>query len=184
MRTNNIAQAHIGGISLGGLIAQDFAARYPQMVNKLILVDTTPRYTDAMREMWAERAEAARTKGVAIMIDALLSIWFSKAAIANNAADVRYVRDTLASCNGEAYALACEALAGADLRGNLPSIAAKTLVVCGDDDIPSFLDAAHLLADTIRNAKLEWIPGTRHASVLESPDKAILMMKRFLEPAT
>jgi 3-oxoadipate enol-lactonase len=181
MRTNNVTQAHIGGISLGGLIAQDFAARYPQMVKKLILVDTTPRYTDAMREMWAERAETARAKGVAVMVDALLSIWFSKTAISKNAADVRYVRDTLACCNGEAYALACEALAGADLRGALSSIVAKTLVVCGDDDIPSFLDAAHLLADSIRGAKLEWIPNTRHASVLESPDSAILIMKQFLQ---
>lgn len=181
MRANNLTRAHVGGISLGGLIAQDFAARYPQMVSKLILVDTTPRYTDAMREMWAERAETARTKGVAAMVDALLSVWFSKTAIAQDGAGLRYVRDTLASCNGEAYALACEALAEADLREALSSIAAKTLVICGDDDIPSFLDAARLLGDAIPGAKLEWIPNTRHASVLESPDSAILMMKQFLQ---
>src|SRR5437879_257241 len=45
MEKQAISRAHIGGISLGGLIAQDFAARFPERVDRLALVDTTPRYT-------------------------------------------------------------------------------------------------------------------------------------------
>jgi 3-oxoadipate enol-lactonase len=37
---------HLAGISLGGLIAQHFAATRPELVDRLILIDTTPRYTD------------------------------------------------------------------------------------------------------------------------------------------
>ncbi len=181
MEKHAIARAHIRGISLGGLIAQDFAARYPERVDRLILVDTTPRYTDEMRSMWAERAATARTKGVAVMVDALLGIWFSQPAIARNDAGVAYVRDTLTRCSGEAYALACEALAAADLRSGLGSIKAKTLVICGDDDIPSFLDAARELANSIPDATLKWVPGTRHASVLEKPADAIALLGRFLQ---
>lgn len=180
MNEQAIARAHIGGISLGGLIAQDFAARYPERVDRLVLVDTTPRYTDEMQQMWAERAATARAKGVAVMVDALLGIWFSKQAIARNDAGVAYVRETLTRCNGEAYALACEALAAADLSAGLGSIKAKTLVVCGDDDIPSFLDAARHLASSIPDAKLEWISGTRHASVLEKPADAVSLLRSFL----
>lgn len=181
MEKHAISRAHIGGISLGGLIAQDFAARYPERVDHLVLIDTTPRYTDEMRHMWAERAGTARTKGVAVMVDALLAIWFSKQAIERNDAGVVYVRDTLTRCNGEAYARACEALAAADLRAELGSIKAKTLVICGDDDIPSFLDAARQLADSISDAKLEWISGTRHASVLEKPADAAALLQSFLK---
>jgi 3-oxoadipate enol-lactonase len=181
MEKHAIKRAHIGGISLGGLIAQDFAARYPERVDRLVLVDTTPRYTDEMRQMWAERAGTARTKGIAVMIDALLGIWFSKQAITRNDAGVSYVREALTRCDGEAYALACEALAAADLRAELGSIKAKTLVICGDDDIPSFLDAARQLAGSISNAQLEWISGTRHASVLEKPADAVSLLRRFLQ---
>lgn len=181
MEKHGIARAHIGGISLGGLIAQDFAARYPGHVDRLVLVDTTPRYTDEMRHMWAERAGTARTKGVVAMVDALLGIWFSKQAIARNDAGVVYVRETLTRSNGEGYALACEALAAADLRAGLGSIKARTLVVCGDDDIPSFLDAARELAEAIPDARLEWISGTRHASVLEKPSDAVALMRSFLQ---
>ena len=181
MKKHAITRGHIGGISLGGLIAQDFAARYPERVDRLVLIDTTPRYTDEMRRMWAKRAGTARSKGVAVMVDALLGIWFSKQAIAQNDPGVSYVRETLAHCNGEAYAVACEALAAADLRAALGSIRAKTLVVCGDDDIPSFLDAARQLAGSIPDARLAWISGTRHASVLEKPADAVALLRSVLQ---
>src|SRR5260221_8502626 len=48
----NIERAHLGGISLGGLVAQHFAATYPARVDRMLLLDTTPRYTDEMRQMW------------------------------------------------------------------------------------------------------------------------------------
>lgn len=183
MREQGVGRASIAGISLGGLIAQDFAARYPGMVDKLILVDTTPRYTDEMRSMWAERAETARTKGVTAMVDALLKIWFSADAATKNPSAVDYVRGALSGADGEGYALACEALARADLRDLAPKIKARTLVICGDDDIPSFLDAARWLSATIAGAELSWIPGTRHASVIEDPQSAVRIMKSFLQKA-
>lgn len=180
LRAHGIARAHVAGISLGGLIAQHFAARHPDMVECLMLFDTTPRYVDEMRAMWAARAATARQDGVAALIPGLLPIWFSDGAVAEGGAGVRYVRDTLARCPGEGYALACEALAVADLRADAARIRAPTLVVCGDDDIPSFLDAARWLAQSIRGAGLAWIPGARHASILEKPDHALALVRDFL----
>ena len=177
---HQIGRAHVAGISLGGLIAQHFAASHPELVERLVLIDTTPRYIDDMRAMWGVRAAGARKAGVAALIDGLLPIWFSPAAIAANADGVRYVRETLARCPGEGYALACEALARADVSDQAAAIAAPTLVMCGSDDIPSFLDAACWLASIIGGARLEWIPGARHASVLEKPDIAVERMRAIL----
>ena len=173
-------RAHVAGISLGGLIAQHFAATRPDLVDRLILIDTTPRYTDGLRAMWVERAATARGAGVAAMVDGLLKIWFSDAALARNDAGVRYVRETLTRASGEGYALACEALGAADLGDLAPNITAPTLVVCGDDDIPSFRDAARWLAATIPHAELAWLKGARHASVIEQPDAARRLMRNFL----
>jgi len=179
MRAQNIDRAGIAGISLGGLVAQDFAAQRPGRVSRLILIDTTPRYTNEMSTMWAERAAIARDKGVAVLVDSLLKIWFSARALEEDTEAVRYVRAALARCNGEGYALACEALAQADLRDCAPRIKAPTLVLCGDDDIPSFLDAARWLATHIAEAKLSWIAGARHASVLEYPQDAMHLIRGF-----
>jgi 3-oxoadipate enol-lactonase len=176
-----IRKADVAGISLGGLIAQHFAAVSPEMVDRLILIDTTPRYVDEMRRMWAVRAATAREQGVAALIDGLLKIWFSEDAVARNAPAVQYVRSALARSSGEGYALACEALASADLRGDAAGIKAPTLVICGNEDIPSFLEAARWLQENIAEAKLEWIPGTRHASVIEKPEHAIQLLRGFLK---
>jgi 3-oxoadipate enol-lactonase len=177
---HKIDRAHVAGISLGGLIAQHFAASRPELVDRLVLIDTTPRYTDELRAMWDERATTARTSGVAAMVDGLLKIWFSADALARDGEGVRYVRETLARSSGEGYALACEALKAADLRALTPKITAPTLVICGDDDIASFLDAARWLAASIPNAELAWIAGARHASVLEKPAEARRLMRDFL----
>jgi 3-oxoadipate enol-lactonase len=180
LEANQTGRVHLAGISLGGLIAQHFAATHPGLVDRLVLIDTTPRYTDEMRAMWAERAAGARQAGPASLIEGLLKIWFTPAAIARNGPDVQYVRSTIGKCSGEGYALACEALAAADLRGLSAQIKAPTLVICGDDDIPSFLDAARQLASTISGATLSWIPQARHASVLEQPDAGVRLIRDFL----
>ena len=139
LTNRGIKRANIAGISLGGLIAQHFAAHYPGSVEKLVLIDTTPRYTDELRAMWVERAATARRQGVASMVPGLLKIWFSDACLARDPPGVRYVRETLQKTSGEGYALACEALGAADLRDDAARITAPTLVMCGENDIPSFL---------------------------------------------
>ena len=42
LKRDGIARAHVAGISLGGLIAQAFAATHPQAVERLVLIDTSP----------------------------------------------------------------------------------------------------------------------------------------------
>jgi 3-oxoadipate enol-lactonase len=175
-----LQKVHLGGISLGGIVAQDFAARHPARVDKLVLIDTTPRYTDEMQHLWAERAATARNRGVAVMTDGLLDVWFSPAAVAANGPAVRYVRDCFARVSGEGYARACEALADADTRALLPQIEAETLVVCGRDDLPSFRDAAEAMQSAIAKAELLWIDDTRHASILEQPILFATALRSFL----
>jgi 3-oxoadipate enol-lactonase len=151
------------------------------MVDRLVLIDTTPRYTDELHSMWADRAASARSAGVSTLIDGLLKIWFTPVSVAENTAAVRYVRSALQRSPGEGYALACEALAAADLRPLAAKIAAPTLVICGDDDIPSFLDSARWLTANIKGAQLEWIARAKHASVLERPAQALFILRKFLQ---
>ncbi|HUJ97191.1 MAG TPA: alpha/beta fold hydrolase [Stellaceae bacterium] len=175
-----IDRAHIAGISLGGLVAQHFAATAPERVMKLLLLDTTPRYTDEARRMWVERAAAARQHGVAALVDNLLKIWFTDGFIAADPPAVRYVRDTLNRCSGEGYARACEALGAADLRPLAPTIKSPTLVLCGDQEMPPFQEAARWLAATIPGARHRLLGPARHCSILEQPEEFRRLVRDFL----
>jgi 3-oxoadipate enol-lactonase len=175
-----IDKVSLAGISLGGLVAQHFAAVNPDRTERLILIDTTPRYSDMLRGMWAERAATARTKGVTAMTEPLLDIWFTPAFVAKNPPGVRYVRDCFARVSGQGYALACEALAAADLRPLVPRISAPTMVVCGTEDIPEFIEAANWLRAQIVGSKLEWLSPARHCSILEQPEAFVRLCREFL----
>lgn len=175
-----IGRAHVGGISLGGLVAQHFAATYPDRVDRLMLLDTTPRYTDEMRQMWVVRAGQARTQGVASLLDSLLPVWFTPDFIAGDPAAVRYVRDCFHGDSGEGYALACEALGAADLRPLAARIVAPTLVICGDQESAAFQDAARWLEANIPGARLQLLSPARHASVLEQPVAFVSAARAFL----
>ncbi len=180
LRREGIARAHVMGISLGGLVAQHFAATAAAMVDKLVLLDTTPRYTGEARANWAVRAAAARRDGPASLLPMILKIWFTEPFVAADPPAVRLVRETFAACNGEGYALACEALGAADLLALTPRIAAPTLVICGADEIPAFRDAAAWLHANIAGARLEIVASAAHASVLEQPARIEALLRGFL----
>jgi 3-oxoadipate enol-lactonase len=178
---HGITRAHVAGISLGGLVAQHFAATNPELVDRLILIDTTPRYDDTARKMWAERAHAARTVGVASLTESLLKIWFTADFVAENRPAVRYVRECFARASGEGYARACEALAAADLRELVPRIASPTLVICGAEELPAFREAADWLQRTIAKAELALLSPAKHASILQQPRDFQRRVRAFLD---
>jgi 3-oxoadipate enol-lactonase len=180
LRRAGIGKAHVMGISLGGLVAQCFAATEHAMTDRLVLCDTTPRYTDEARTNWVVRAAAARKDGAASLLPMIEKIWFTPGFVAADPPAVRLVRDTFRACSGEGYALACEALGAADLRDLVPRIEAPTLVVCGADEGQAFKDAAHWLRDNIASARLEMIPSAGHASVLEQPVAIEKLLREFL----
>ena len=175
-----IDKVSLAGISLGGLVAQHFAAVNPGRTERLILIDTTPRYSDMLRGMWAERAATARGKGVTAMTGPLLDIWFTPAFVAKDPPGVRYVRECFARTSGEGYALACEALAGGDLRPLVLAIVAPTMVICGSEDIPEFIEAANWFHAHLAAARLEWLSPARHCSILEQPEAFIRLCRAFL----
>ena len=155
LRREGITRAHVMGISLGGLVAQCFAATEPAVVDRLVLCDTTPRYTEEARANWVVRAAAAPPA-------------------------VKLVRDTFHACSSEGYALACEALGAADLRELAPRIVAPTLVICGGEESDAFKDAARWLAQNVPDARLEFIRNAAHASVLEQPAMIEALLREFL----
>jgi len=61
-----IERAHVVGVSLGSMIAQEVAIRFPQRVNKLILAATTPGLSDAAdSQIWDKKsAEMRRSIGL------------------------------------------------------------------------------------------------------------------------
>jgi pimeloyl-ACP methyl ester carboxylesterase len=181
MQREGIVKAHIAGISMGGSLAQHFAGTHPEMVERVILCDCSPRYTDEARTNWHVRAAAVRKNGVASLIPTLEKVFFTQASLDENGANVRHVKEKWASCDREGYALGCEWLAMLDAREQAGRIAAPTLIVLGSNEGQPFKDAARWMADNIPGSKgIVEVPNAGHASVRERPDFVLQEFRHFL----
>jgi pimeloyl-ACP methyl ester carboxylesterase len=176
-----LSKFHLMGISLGGSVAQHFAGTYPEMVDKLVLADCTPRYDDESRANWPVRAVAARRDGVPSLIPFLMQVFFTKESLDEDGPNVRHVRETFQACDGEAYALACETLATLDAREQTRKITSPTLILYGSNERQSFKDAARWMHETIKDSRVVEVPAAGHASVRERPAFVIEQLRAFLD---
>ena len=174
----NVAAPHVVGMSLGGMVAQHFAARYPQAVAKLVLASCVAVYPEAAAERFRTRAATVRAHGMSAIVHAQLGSWFSDAAMAADVPAVRYARSAFTTTSPEGYARACLALAAADVRAGLPRIAAPTLVVRGSDEPSGIGDGAREISEIIPRASLHTFDG-RHAVVLERHAEFARLLSEF-----
>lgn len=147
------ASAHVLGISLGGMVAQEMAIRFPDRVRRLVLASTT--------------AGGPR-----------VALPDPRAFLAGIVAVRRSFGD--ASLGGRA--LAAQGLAAAlhDTSRRLRLVQAPTLVVHGERDLLVPVANARLLHEGIRGSVLEVVPGAGHLYFLEEPVAAATRVVRWL----
>jgi 3-oxoadipate enol-lactonase len=167
------------GCSIGGMVALALAGHHPDQVDRIVLADSTARYAPDFG--WETRAAAARTEGVAPLIEGTLERWFSAAALEEGSPAIDYVRDRLQMVNAESYALACEALGEADLTTVAGSVNTPALVIAGEDDV--LVDGSRWLAAHLPQASLHLLAGAKHGAPLERRQDFAVAVGQFLAPA-
>lgn len=173
-----IADAHVAGVSIGGMVAQALAARAPSRVRSAILCDTAMALPPP--EMWRQRAALVRAEGVIAVADAVLPRWVSPAYLASPAG--RGLHNLLVRTAPHGYAALADALAVADLTRTTPAIRCPTLVLVGEHDPSTSVAAAEAMRDAIPGAALAVIPGALHVPMLDHPDEVTRAMLAFLTP--
>jgi pimeloyl-ACP methyl ester carboxylesterase len=145
---------------MGGRVAQWVAARHPQRVRALILGCTSPGGSHAVERSREVRASLAQPDPDRSR-RALLELMYTDDWIRRNPGPY----NTLGDPHMPAYAKLAHLRASNshDAWDALPSISAPTLVLHGTDDLLSPVDNALLLAERIPNARVQLLPGARHA---------------------
>jgi 3-oxoadipate enol-lactonase / 4-carboxymuconolactone decarboxylase len=171
-----IEQCHLGGISLGGLVAQAFAATWPQRTESLILVATAMAIPPA--QTWTERAATVRAQGIQAIEETAIGRWVTD--VAGPAAG--FLRTMLLRTPAEGYAGAAEAIAAADLTPSTSQLQLPALVVVGDQDRATPVVAAQALHQAIAGSSLVILPGAAHIPMTEQPEALSAAMQNFLSP--
>lgn len=166
-----IEQAHLVGISLGGMIAQEFALTWPDRVRSLVLADTASEYPPDARRQFIERARIAEERGMAPLIVPTLERWFTPEFRRDHPDEVARIRDLLASAHPTGYAASCWAIARADLTERLVNITAPTLVLVGSEDHLTTPEMALQIHEHIPGSRFLVIPGAAHLTNVARPEE-------------
>ena len=172
-------KGHIGGLSMGGVLAQEFYRRHPQRVRSLILADTNAGQGALGEEERQRRLEqrlsgAAEPAGLARQrTPALLSVDAPPEVVAE-------AESIMAEVHPDGYRFAAQAFAETDERDLLPRIEVPTLVIWGECDTVCSRADADYLAENIKGAQFELIPRAGHLSSQENPAAFNDAVRRFL----
>lgn len=166
-----IRRAAVLGISMGGMIAQEFALNYPERLSCLILACTHFGGKGAIQP--APEIQAAMTISAATPEQRQLQLKaaFSDETIAGRPDVLEKVNEIRAIHPMPPFALArrMQALAGHDTAERLKSIESPTMVMTGREDRLVPPANARMIAERIPGAVLKELPGG-HVFFIEHPE--------------
>ena len=173
-----VDRAHVGGLSLGGMVSMWLAAHAPSRVDRVALLCTAAKLGPP--SMWDDRIATARSSGMASLADLVIGRWFTPTFALESPAVVAPVRDGLLATPVAGYTGCCAAIQGMDLLPVLPSVAAPTLVIAGTADVATPPEHGSLIASLIPGAKLELVDGAAHLANLSHVDTVTSLLLDFL----
>jgi pimeloyl-ACP methyl ester carboxylesterase len=186
LRGLEIDSAHVCGLSMGGMIAQELAIRFPERVRGLVLGGTTPGGPRAarptLRELQALAAGAAgswREGERSWLAGWLFSPEFRREHPDRVRELLRFFGQHRPTAQGAWWHW--WATVYHDTVSRLECIEAPTLVMHGEHDAMAPLSNARLLAERIPDAELAIVPGAGHAYLLERPEAAFELMTGWLD---
>ncbi|MGE3150980.1 MAG: alpha/beta fold hydrolase [Pseudorhodoplanes sp.] len=191
LRALKIESCDIVGYSMGALIAEGFALKYPQKLRRLILLSGVYNRTPEERAVVLERITQARKEGDAGFkagIEKGLDRYFTPEFRAAHPEVVQEFVRRFQSNDLECFLAAYYffGTADADLVEDVRKIACPTFVVTGENDQRSTAAMSRSIAAQMPNAKVEIIAGERHMPTLQMPEKLSRLFRDFLreEPFT
>jgi pimeloyl-ACP methyl ester carboxylesterase len=179
-----IERAHVLGISMGGMIAQELGAHYPARVASLILGCTTPGGRNAVQAS-PESLGALQDRGALTPDESARAAWrlaYSDDFIATHRDELEadLARTQSQPTPPDAYERHFQATMTLRVFKHLKDITAPTLVMTGRDDVLIPAANSEILAREIPGARLVVFDDAGHGFMLAARDRLLPVLDAFL----
>lgn len=175
-----IRRTHFIGLSMGGMIGQTFALKYPNVLQTMVLCDTTSAYPASTAEVWNERIRVARSSGMAALTESTLARWFTEQFRAARPDVIERFRKLISRTPVEGYVGCSEALVRINVTSRLFNLRIPALVVVGEHDPGTPVSMAKAIHENLPLSQLEVISQAAHISNVERPDEFNRLVLDFL----
>lgn len=181
----NAGPCHFAGLSMGGFVGMRLAARHPELLRTLTLMNTT-----ATKEKLVARM---RYNFLGQLIKVLSPAPFTPIAVKElfgrttrgSTASRKMLEESTAKLKALRPNIAHSLLAVMNRREftgqEMSAIRCATMIIVGAEDTAQPPQNSQTLASGIRGAKLVSIPGAGHSSCLEQPEAVIAAMQEILQ---
>ena len=176
-----VESAHIYGVSMGGMIAQEFALQYPKRVRSLILGCTSAGGPTAVRaDQEATHMLMSRGKMTTEQaLEAPLPFIYDSATLRERIDEDVAIRRRWFP-RPEAYTAQLQGILAWESCSRLSAIDVRTLVIHGESDRLVPPGNGKLIAERIAGAKLVMIPHASHIFATDQPDRTHQAILHFL----
>ncbi|MEU8277209.1 alpha/beta fold hydrolase [Microbispora bryophytorum] len=162
---------HLAGVSMGGMIAQEYALAYPDDLKSLTLACTYAAPGPFCSRMFALWADMAREMGVpTVMRD--VGLWAFTVPFFEERPEEAAEFDTAMAemtMTVEAYLSQLNVIQTHDTTERLAQLTAPTLVLAGEEDILIPVRLSRRLHEAVPGARWATVPGG-HACLWETPE--------------
>jgi pimeloyl-ACP methyl ester carboxylesterase len=179
-----VPAAHVVGLSMGGMIAQELALAWPERVRSLVLVNTLARsdewFRGTLRAFALIRRQVADTAG---FFDAILPWWVGHRFFEGpeRTAWLRWLLHQNPHAQPlDGFLRQLAAIEGHDALDRLPLVRCPVLVLGGEDDCVCPPRYSRQIRAHIDHAELTLLPGVGHAAPIEDAARFNACIAEFL----
>ena len=174
-----IEKIHLVGFSIGSLIARNFATRYSERLQSLILLGSIYKRSEQQQKTVNERFNQAK-KELKLSKQALKR-WFTDEYLENNPNIYEKISLILSSNNMFNFLKVYELFVNHKNDEDFNEIKVNTLVMTGEHDVGSTVEMSQELNKIINNSQLKIIKDGKHLCGIECADDVNLTIKNFVE---
>lgn len=172
-----VDQIHFVGMSLGGMVGQAFAVRYPDRLLSLALCGTAARMR---REIWEGRIKQVEVEGVEPMVEPSITRWFTKPSRDANQSLMDELRQMIRRVTKDGYLGGATVVMEMNHVAQLAEISTPTLIIVGREDVSTPVAEAQLIHDHITDSTLCVIDDAAHLPNIEKPAEFNRVLTQFL----
>ncbi|MHA1824648.1 MAG: alpha/beta fold hydrolase [Promethearchaeota archaeon] len=182
---------HLCGSSMGAMISQNFALKYPMMVKTLILCAPTSYYPSKTSEQNLITYNILKDLDLEQRVKFYFPLIYSRAfkkRLENEreffdeiCKDMSFCAQLIDPPEYKDYLNQNEALKNFDIRVYIKDIIQPTLILSGSKDKMSMPGMIQSMHEEIPNSELEIIPGVGHAFNIESPEETNRIIWKFIQ---
>lgn len=182
VRRLDLKSVILGGLSMGGYVAQALAQAHPALLAGLVLIDTKHTADDlAGKAKRDAMIELVKAKGTPAVVDQMLPMMLHQHAYKHRPEQVEKLRSIMLDCPARTIEYACGAMRDRrDFTETLKALELPVKVIVGEDDRISPPSQMRETAALARRGSISIVADAGHLAPFESPEIVADEIARFV----